>query len=90
MQCNKPLIRANLILSDPEEEGETFFQVRVWERESVSLLSVLSKRRQFYYIVGNCWLYPNTLAKVQLILRCNGNSGIWCFANGIHHTSNPT
>jgi hypothetical protein len=32
MQCNKPLIRANLILSDPEEEeeeeeedGETFF-----------------------------------------------------------------
>ena len=38
MQCNKPLIRANLILSDPEEEeedGETFFQVRVWERESV-------------------------------------------------------
>ena len=67
-----------------------FFRFECGNERALSLLSELSKRRQFYYIVGNCWLYPNTLAKVQLILRCNGNSGIWCFANRIHHTSNPT
>ena len=68
-----------------------FFRFECGNERVLSLLSELSKRRQFYYIVGNCWLYPNTLAKVQLILRCNGNnSGILCFANRIHHTSNPT
>ena len=56
----------------------------------LSLLSELYKRRQFYYIVGNRRLYPNTLAKGQLILRCIGNSGMGYFANHIHHTSNPT
>ena len=57
---------------------------------ALSLLSELSKRRQFYYIVGTGRLYPNTLAKVQLILWYIGNSGIGYFANRIHHTSNPT
>ena len=33
--------------------------------------------------VGNRQLYPNTLAKGQLILRCIGNSGIGCFSNHI-------
>ena len=53
-------------------------------------MSELSKRQQFYYVVGTCRLYPNTLAKVQLIIRHIGNSGIGYFANRIHHTSNPT
>ena len=42
-------------------------------RSECYLLYDLSKRQQFYYIVGILWLYPSTLAKVQLILR---NSGI--------------
>ena len=54
------------------------------------MLSGLSKRRQFYYVVVTRLLYPNTLAKVQLIIRRIGNSGIGYFANRIHHTSNPT
>ena len=62
----------------------------MWERVSVSLLSELSKRRQFYYIVGTGRLYPNTLAKVQLILQHVGKSGSGYFANRIHDTSNPT
>ena len=53
-------------------------------------MSELSKRRQFYYVVGTCQLYPNTLAKLQLIIWHIGNSGIGYFANRIHHTSNPT
>ena len=56
----------------------------------LSLLSELYKRRQFYYIVGNRRLYPNTLAKSQLILRCIGNSGIGYFAIRFHPLSNPT
>ena len=42
IQCKKPLIRANLILSDPELEGNVFspcFKVLVWER--VSVISVV-------------------------------------------------
>ena len=76
IQRNKPLIRVNLILSDPEEEeeelGETFFKVRGWER--VSVISELSKRRQLYYTVDIRRLYPNTLTKFQLILRRIGNN----------------
>ena len=56
----------------------------------LELLSELSKRQQFDYIVGIQQLYPNTHTKVQLILRCIGNSGIGCFANCIHNTSNLT
>ena len=61
MQCNKPLIRANLILSDPEEEeeeeedGETFFRFECGNERALSLLSELSKRLQFYYIdISTC------------------------------------
>ena len=57
---------------------------------AISLLSELSKRRQLYYTVDIRRLYPNTLTKFQLILRRIGNNGIWCFANRIHDTSNPT
>ena len=53
-------------------------------------MSELSKRRQFYYVVGTCRLYPNMLAKLQPIIWHIGNSGIGYFANHIHHTSNPT
>ena len=42
-----------------------FFRFECGNERALSLLSELSKRRKFYYIVGNCWLYPNTLAKVQ-------------------------
>ena len=33
------------------------------------------KHRQFYYVVGTRGLYPNTLAKVQLIVRYIGITG---------------
>ena len=56
----------------------------------MSLLSELSKNQQYYYIVDIQQLYQNTFLKVQLILWYIGNSGIGCFANYIHDTSNPT
>ena len=79
MQCNKLLIRANQIRKKKKME-KLFFRFECGNERALSLLSELSKRRQFYYIVGSCWLYLNTL----------GNSGIGYFANRIHHTSNPT
>ena len=34
----------------------------------LSLLLELPNCRQFYYVLGIQWLYPNTLCKVQLII----------------------
>ena len=49
----------------------------------LSLLSELSKRLQFHYVVGNHRLYPKALQKFN---RGHGH-GIGCFANHIHDTS---
>ena len=54
---------------------------------ALSLLFELSKHRQFHYIVGIRWLYPNTLAKVQW---CICNNGSLYIANHIHNTLTPT
>ena len=75
IQCNKPLIRANRILSDPAAEGRTFCKVQEWEREScLSFLNIGT-----FAIVSIRWLYPNTIAKYTVHRQR--------FSNRIHDTS---